>query len=161
MISQNPISRFDYHWLACQIFDFTLKKITPLHKSNPYDLGLSESSFKDLFLQRGDSYTAMDRGGYHPGTKVNVNSDFKKRLPIKSNVEGSFCRCFSWPTLCEPKTILNKLIRILTPGGLVVSQVPMPYWIHDAPYAFFRFIPPFLRRLLSKAAFVDLDIEPL
>ncbi|MFT6955608.1 MAG: hypothetical protein ACJAYC_000604 [Halieaceae bacterium] len=103
----------------------------------------------------------MDRSGYHHETKVNVNSYFKKRLPIKSNVDGSLCQCFSWPTLYEPKTILNKLIRILTPDGLIMSQVPMPYWIYDAPYAFFRFTPPSLKRLLSKVAFVDLGIEPL
>jgi hypothetical protein len=56
--------------------------------------------------------------------------------------------------------MLNEAFRILKPGGNIILQVPWQWWIHEAPYDFFRYTPYGLRYLFEKAGFTDIVIEP-
>jgi len=42
----------------------------------------------------------------------------------------------------------------------MVLQVPWQWWIHEAPYDFFRFTPYGLKYLFEKAGFADVVVEP-
>jgi hypothetical protein len=39
-------------------------------------------------------------------------------------------------------------------------QVPWLWWIHEAPYDFFRYTPYGIKYLFEKAGFVDVVVEP-
>jgi len=41
-----------------------------------------------------------------------------------------------------------------------VLQVPWQWWIHEAPYDFFRYTPYGLKYLFEKAGFVNVLVEP-
>jgi hypothetical protein len=55
--------------------------------------------------------------------------------------------------------MLNEAFRILRSGGKLVLQVPWQWWIHEAPYDYFRYTPYGLKHLLNKAGFVDVRID--
>ena len=61
----------------------------------------------------------------------------------------------------EPQIMINETYRILKKNGELVFQVPWQWWIHEAPYDFFRYSPYALERMLTKAGFVDIDVQPM
>jgi hypothetical protein len=42
----------------------------------------------------------------------------------------------------------------------MVLQVPWQWWIHEAPYDFFRYTPYGLKYMFDKAGFSDVVVEP-
>jgi hypothetical protein len=42
----------------------------------------------------------------------------------------------------------------------MVLQLPWQWWIHEAPYDFFRYTPNGLKYMFEKAGFVGIAIEP-
>jgi hypothetical protein len=57
--------------------------------------------------------------------------------------------------------MLGEAFRILRSGGYLVLNVPWQWWIHEAPYDYFRYTPYGLNYLLKKAGFTDIVVEPL
>jgi ubiquinone/menaquinone biosynthesis C-methylase UbiE len=62
--------------------------------------------------------------------------------------------------LREPQTMLNEAYRILKPGGTMVMQVPFMWWVHEAPFDFFRFTRYGLQYMFEKAGFGDVQVIP-
>lgn len=42
----------------------------------------------------------------------------------------------------------------------MILQVPFQWWVHEAPYDYFRYTPYGLKYMFEKAGFVDIYIEP-
>lgn len=160
MISRDHSNRRAYNWLAYQNFDFFLEKFIPRYKGVLYDLGSGESPYKDFFLQHADSYVAIDWGGSYHDTSADIDADLNKPLPVKSDTADTVVSLSVMEHLHEPQTMLNEAFRILKPGGCIVLQVPWQWWVHEAPYDFFRYTPFGLKHLFGKAGFVDVVVEP-
>lgn len=92
--------------------------------------------------------------------KADIIADLNKPLPIDSGVADAVVSLSVMEHLCEPQVMLNEAFRILKPGGSIVLQVPWQWWIHEAPYDFFRYTPYGLQYMLSKAGFADIVVEP-
>ncbi len=159
MISKNHSNRRAHNWLIYNIGDNFLAKFSPLYTGTLYDLGAGESPYKDFFLQYATHYIAVDWSGSYHATKADIAADLNKPLPIDSSVADTVVSLSVMEHLCEPQMMLNEAFRILKPGGSMVLQVPWQWWIHEAPYDFFRYTPYGLNYLFEKAGFVDINIE--
>lgn len=159
-VSQQHLNRRAHNWLIYDIGDRFLLKYSPYYKGVLYDLGAGESPFKDFFLQYAKQYVAVDWAGSYHDTKADINADLNKPLPIESDVADTVVSLSVLEHLCEPQMMLNEAFRILKPGGAMVLQVPWQWWIHEAPYDFFRYTPYGLKYLFEKAGFVDVVVEP-
>lgn len=42
----------------------------------------------------------------------------------------------------------------------MILQAPFQWWVHEAPYDYFRYTPYGFRYMLEKAGFVDVIVEP-
>jgi len=160
MISEKHSNRRPYNWLIYNIGDKFLQKHTTLYKGDMYDLGAGESPYKDFFRQYVDQYIAVDWDGSFHETKADIAADLNQPLPIKSELADTVVSLSVMEHLCEPQTMLNEAFRILKPGGGIILQVPWQWWIHEAPYDFFRYTPYGLSYMFAKAGFVDVVIEP-
>lgn len=160
MISKNHTNRRAHNWLIYEICDQFLIKNIKYYKGVLYDLGAGESPFKDFFLQHAQQYIAVDWSGSYHVTKVDIAADLNLPLPIESEVADTVISLSVMEHLCEPQMMLNEAFRILKPGGGIVLQVPWQWWIHEAPYDFFRYTPYGLKYLFEKAGFVDINVEP-
>jgi len=159
-ISQHHSNRRPYNWLIYNVSDHFLKKFTPHYKGTLYDLGAGESPYKDFFLLHAQQYIAVDWAGSFHNTKADIAADLNQPLPIADEVADTVVSLSVMEHLCEPQTMLNEAFRILKPGGGLVMQVPWQWWIHEAPYDFFRYTPYGLKYMLGKAGFVDVVVEP-
>jgi SAM-dependent methyltransferase len=94
------------------------------------------------------------------GLSADVVTNLNEPLPLEDAVADTVVSLSVMEHLCEPQTMLNEAFRILKPDGTMVLQVPWQWWIHEAPYDFFRYTPYGLKYLLEKAGFVDVVVEP-
>ena len=160
VLSRNHSNRERHNWLAYFMGDRFLLRCTEHYKGILYDLGCGESPYRDFFLQHSDQYIGVDWAGSFHNTKADISADLNKCLPIDSEVADTVVSISAMEHLCEPQTMLNEAFRILKPGGAIVLQVPWQWWIHEAPYDFFRYTPYGLKYMFQKAGFVDVVIEP-
>jgi len=149
-----------YNWLAYETSERFLNKYLPLYKGVLYDLGAGESPYKGFFLRYAESYVAVDWAGSFHDTNADVVANLNEPLPVDSGVADTVVSLSVLEHLCEPQTMLKEAFRILKSGGAIVLQVPWQWWIHEAPYDFFRYTPYGLEYLLKKAGFVDIEVEP-
>ncbi|MFC6669719.1 class I SAM-dependent methyltransferase [Marinobacterium aestuariivivens] len=160
MISLNHVNRRAHNWLIYNIGDCSLKKHISLYKGTLYDLGAGESPYKEFFLQHAQQYIAVDWVDSFHDTKSDIIADLNCPLPIDSEVADTVVSLSVMEHLCEPHIMVNEAYRLLKAGGSIVLQVPWQWWIHEAPYDFYRYTPHGLRYILKRAGFVDVTIEP-
>lgn len=159
-ISCKHSNRQWHNWLIYDIGDDFLDRYTELYRGVIYDLGAGESPYKDFFLQYTDQYIAVDWDGSIHKTQLDVTADLNRALPVASQVADTVISLSVMEHLSDPQTMLDEAFRILKPGGAIVLQVPWQWWIHEAPYDFYRYTPYALRRLFQKAGFSEVSIVP-
>lgn len=159
-ISKNHSNRQAYNWLAYDCADRFLQNNSSHYKGVIFDLGCGEAPHKEFFLNYADQYVGVDWAGSYHNTKADIAADLNKPLPIDSEVADSLVSMSVLEHLCEPQMMLNEAFRILKPGGVMVLQVPWQWWIHEAPYDFFRYTPYGLKYLFENAGFEDINVAP-
>ena len=159
-ISAAHPNRQPYNWLVYQISDRFLARHAPLLNGVLYDLGAGESPYRDFFLQHADRYVAVDWASSLHDTKADILADLNEPLPIEDRVADTLVCLSVLEHLREPGLMLGEAFRILKPGGALLLQVPWQWWIHEAPYDFFRYTPYGLKYLLERTGFVDIRVEP-
>lgn len=160
MLSKNHSNRRAHNWLIYDIGDRFLQKNVKYFKGVLYDLGCGESPFRDFFLQYSQQYVGVDWAGSYHDTRADIAADLNKPLPVESEAADTVVSLSVMEHLCEPQMMLDEAFRILKPGGAIVLQVPWQWWIHEAPYDFFRYTPYGLKYMFDKAGFSDFSVEP-
>lgn len=148
------------NWLLYKQAEKYLQKFSSNYGSVIYDLGCGEMPYKDFFLQFADKYVGVDWSGTFHQLKADIISDLNKPLPIESQIADTVVSFSVIEHLSEPQTMLNEAYRILKPGGTMILQVPWQWWVHEAPYDYFRFSPHGLKYLFEKAGFKEITVEP-
>lgn len=158
--SKTHSNRKAYNWLVYNSGDKFLFKNKSYFKGVLYDLGCGEAPYRGFFLKYAKQYIGVDWAGSCHDTKADITADLNKPLPIEAEVADTVVSLSVLEHLCEPQTMLNEAYRILRPGGGIVLQVPWQWWIHEAPYDFFRYTPYGLIYMFEKAGFIDIKVEP-
>lgn len=151
-------NRQHHNWLAYNQGDKSLVGNAPLYRGAMYDLGCGEAPYRDFFLQFAESYTGVDWSNTLHNSKADIVADLNKPLPINTGVADTVISLSVLEHLSEPQVMLNEAFRILKPGGTLILQVPWQWWIHEAPYDFFRYTPYGLEHMLKKAGFSDITV---
>ncbi len=159
-ISRHHLNRKPHNWLIYDIGDRFLLKHSPYFRGELYDLGCGEAPYRDFFLRFADRYIGVDWSASSHNARADIIADLNKPLPIDSGVADTIVSLSVMEHLCEPQLMLNEAFRILKPGGSIVLQVPWQWWIHEAPYDFFRYTPYGLEYMFRKAGFADIVVAP-
>lgn len=159
-ISQNHSNRRPYNWLIYDIGDACLTKFRHYYKGHLYDLGCGEMPYKNWLLNCADQYTGVDWGSSLHELKADILADLNEPLPIESEVADTVMSLSVMEHLREPHVFLNEAHRILRPGGHMILQVPFMWWVHEAPYDFYRYTRYGLQYMFEKAGFTEITIYP-
>jgi SAM-dependent methyltransferase len=158
--SQNHKNRKSHNWLIYDVQDRSLVSVRHLLHGGLYDLGCGESPYKWWLLKYVDHYVGVDWSESFHEIKADIVANLNKPLPIENEVADIVLSLSVLEHLSEPQLMLNEAYRILKKPGLLVLQVPWQWWIHEAPYDFFRYTPHGLSLMLERAGFKDVNIEP-
>ena len=147
------------NWIVYKINDKFLEKYAKYYKGDLYDLGCGEAPYKDYFLQYADRYIGIDWSNTLHNSKADIVSDLNKKIDLKDEVADTLVSISVMEHLCEPQIFLNEAYRILKNDGYMILQVPWQWWVHEAPYDFYRYTPYGLKYLFEKAGFKEVAVE--
>jgi len=147
-------------WLAYKIGNQYLKKYSIYYKGILVDLGCGEKPLENFFLHYADKYIGVDWSNTIHDFKADILSNLNEKIDIENEYADTVVSLSVMEHLCEPQIFLNETYRILKPNGYFILQVPFQWWIHEAPYDFFRYTPYSLKYMLEKSGFKNIKIEP-
>ena len=149
-----------HNWLFYQINHEFLCRLSGEFHGHLYDLGCGEMPYREWLLKHADQYTGVDWGATLHQLKADIVADLNEPLPIESEVADTVVSFSVMEHLREPQIFLNEAHRILKPGGGVVMQVPFMWWVHEAPYDYYRYTQYGLHYMFEKARFSDIKVYP-
>lgn len=156
----HKLSYLDHNWLALKKNNDITKNMLQYIKGSVYDLGCGVRPYEEDILKMADKYIGVDWGATLHNLKADIVADLNKPLPIEADVADTVTSFQVMEHLCEPQMFLNEAYRILKSGGGIVLTVPFQWWVHEAPYDYFRYTPYGLTYLFEKAGFMDVIVEP-
>lgn len=153
-------NRKAYNWLGYDCNDRFLIAHKHYFRGVLYDLGCGEAPYRDWLLHYAERYVGVDWPQNLHQVKADIAANLNEPLPIDDQVADTVVSLQVLEHLCEPARMLAEAYRILKPGGRIVLQVPWQWWVHEAPYDFFRYTPYGLRYLLEGAGFSGVEVKP-
>lgn len=152
-------SYLDFNWLALKLNDTEVQKRLPLMTGIVYDLGCGTRPYEHDIMQNADGYVGVDWSNTLHALHAEIVADLNQPLPIESSVANTVVSFQVLEHLSEPQTMVNEAFRILRGGGRVIISVPFQWWVHEAPYDYFRYTRYGLEHMLAKAGFVDIQVK--
>ena len=153
-------NRRAYNWLVYDCYDRGLISNAHHIRGALYDLGCGESPYKDWLLKYASRYVGVDWSSSLHDIKADVVANLNEPLPIEDSVADTVMALSVLEHLCDPEVMLGEALRILKPGGSLILHVPWQWWIHEAPFDFYRYTPYGLRYLIERAGFTDIAVAP-
>lgn len=159
--SLNHTNRKLYNWVIYNNWDKWLVEYSKYYKGTLVDLGCGTAPYKDFFLQYASKYIGVDWTNTLHNSKADVISNLNEKVEISDNCADTIVSLSVMEHLCEPQIFLNESYRILKNDGVMILQVPWMWWIHEAPYDYFRYTPYGLKYMFEKAGYKDIHIQPM
>ena len=156
--SQFHRNRKFHNWLSYKNMDKLLTDCSKYFKGRLVDLGCGEAPYKAFFLQYADEYVGVDWANTLHDSKAEVISNLNEGIELDDEYADSIVSLSVMEHLCEPQIFLNESHRILRREGTMILQVPWQWWVHEAPYDYFRYTPYGLKYMFEKAGFVDVKV---
>lgn len=130
------------------------------YKGRVIDLGCGVAPYKEDILKVADEYIGVDwQNTFHGKNNIDVFANLSEQLPFNNNYADTVVSFQVMEHLPEPAFFLSECYRILKPQGRLFITVPFMWYVHEAPYDYFRYTRYGLEYLLKKTGFVDIKIQ--
>lgn len=155
-----PESRISHNWLIKKALNDKLRLRLPELSGRVLDLGCGLRPFEQDILLYAGEYIGVDWSNTLHGLQADVVADLNRSLPIADEVADHVLSFEVMEHLSEPRVMLSEAWRILRRGGQLTLSVPFQWWVHEAPWDYYRYTRHGLEYLLQKAGFVDIMVTP-
>lgn len=152
-------SRLTHNWLAKKLVNDKVRAHLSLLRGTVIDLGCGTRPYEIDILGTADCYIGIDWGNTMHGTHADVIADVAQPLPIRDHAADCVVTFDVLEHVAEPGRMLAESWRILQPGGILMISVPFQWWVHEAPWDFYRYTRHGLEYLLGKAGFADVQVQ--
>lgn len=115
------------------------------------DLGCGKAPLNLVYKGLAASITLTDwENSQHPNPHLDVVADLTQPLPFGDSQFDVIILSDVLEHIPTPELLFSEITRVLAPGGNLLMNVPFMYWVHEAPYDFYRYTEFALRRLAEK-----------
>lgn len=154
-------SRLTHNWLAKKLVNDKVRAHLGLLRGTVIDLGCGARPYEADILGAADRYIGIDWGNSMHGTHADVIANVAQPLPIRDCAADCVVTFDVLEHVAEPGCMLAESWRILQPGGILMISVPFQWWVHEAPWDFYRYTRHGLEYLLGKAGFADIQVQAM
>lgn len=155
-----PKCLLTHNWLIKKAINDKVRERPPKLSGLVVDLGCGVRPFEHDILQYADNYIGVDWGNTLHGVQADILADLNQPLPIADAAANHVVSFEVLEHLAEPQIMLAEAFRILLPGGQMTLSVPFQWWVHEAPWDYYRYTCHGLEYLLRKAGFTDIVVKP-
>ncbi|MGY0613168.1 class I SAM-dependent methyltransferase [Luteimonas sp. A501] len=155
-----PEPRYAHNWLIKRLLNVQVRSRLPEITGAVIDLGCGTRPFEADIMASATSYLGVDWGNSLHGSHADVVADLNTRLPLESGIADHVVSFEVMEHLAEPNVMLSEAHRILRSGGRLTLSVPFQWWVHEAPYDYYRYTCHGLEHMLTKAGFYEIKVRP-
>lgn len=152
-------SLLDPNWLAHKANNELIQRYSPYMTGTVYDLGCGTRPYEKDILKYANNYVGVDWCNTMHGLHADIEADLNSLLPIEDGVADTVVAFQVLEHLYEPQIMLNEAFRILRKGGRIFLSVPFQWWVHEAPFDYFRYTRFGLQYMFDKAGYTRIEIE--
>ena len=155
------LNYFSNSWLAQKINHDMINSYLPSMTGKVYDFGCGTRPYETLIRKYADDYIGIDWGNSLHQKKADIFADLNRELPIEDSVADTVVSFQVLEHLNDPSMMLGEANRILKSKGHIYLSVPFMWWVHEAPFDFYRYTPYGLKHLFEKAGFQNIKVVPV
>lgn len=153
-------SKLSHNWLMKKSINDMVRRNLSVLTGKVVDLGCGVRPFELDILQYADEYVGLDWNNTLHGLRADIVSDLNKPLPIKSDSIDHVVSFEVMEHLQEPSVMLAEAFRLLKSGGSIMVSTPFQWWLHEAPWDYYRYTCFGHQYLFGKAGFTDVIVMP-
>jgi SAM-dependent methyltransferase len=127
------------------------------------DLGCGKAPLLGAYRDRCTSILLADwANSHHSNPLLDLRIDLNEPLsPLAANSFDVVILSDVLEHIREPAALMTEISRVLKPGGRLLLNVPFAYWIHDAPYDYYRYTRFALERFAQQSGMQVIELVPL
>lgn len=150
-------------WLVAQLVADAYARHLPQHaRGRLVDLGCGEVPLYAAYRPFVDEVVCVDwANSQYARAHLDLEHDLNEPLPFADARFDTAILSDVLEHIREPAALLGEIHRVLAPAGKLIANVPFMYWIHAAPYDYFRYTEFMLRTLIERAGLVLRELQPL
>jgi len=148
------------NWLIHKLNHKLFLKNTKYMEGILVDLGCGKCN-QDRFLKYIKKYIGVDWENSLHNPQANIFSNLNEKIDLPNNTVDTAFSSSVMEHLYNPWQFVQEVYRILKEDRYFIIQVPFQWWIHEAPYDFYRYTPYGLKNILEKNGFEIIEISPV
>lgn len=156
----HPENRLAHNWLIRKLLNDKVRAHLGALHGTVVDLGCGTRPYEADILGHAERYIGLDWNKTLHGLHADIAADLAKPLPLLDSSLDCVTLFEVLEHVPEPAALLAETSRVLKPGGVLMLSVPFQWWVHEAPWDFYRYTRHGLAYLLGKAGYADVSIEP-
>jgi len=111
------------------------------------DLGCGYVPLFDVYDKYVADVVCVDWGNtLHKNELIDMELDLTDILPFHDNEFDTIIVSDVLEHVSNPDLLFKEIARILTKNGVLIANVPFFYWLHEAPYDYYRYTEFALKR---------------
>lgn len=143
MASRDPSQVAVQSRLVADVFVGHYEALIPKHARGALlDHGCGQLPLFGIYKDIVSEVTAVDWSySQHPTNHVDTYCDLNYTMPFPDARFDTVLSSDVIEHLWNPIEIFRDIARVLKPGGKLIVGTPFNYWLHEAPYDYFRWSP--------------------
>lgn len=123
-------------------------------KGDILDLGCGMCPLYGYYKQFSSSVFCIDwENSLHTNPYIDLACDINNSIPLEGNLFDTVILSDVLEHIAKPQNLLSEINRLLKQEGVLIMNVPFLYWIHEAPYDFYRYTEFSLKDYLKSSGF--------
>lgn len=145
--------------LVAGLYDANLKEYV---NGRLIDLGCGRVPFYEAYRPFADEVVCVDWGNtMHKTNHLDYECDLNQKLPFGDSEFDTILLSDVLEHIADPMQLWQEMSRILSPGGLLLLNVPFFFRLHEEPFDFYRYTEFALTRFAKLNSFEVVLLQPI